>query len=585
MSSRFCRCASSFAAVSIFALISSLAFAVDVPQWSTYEITLAATGSYTNPYANGPSLNATFTGPAGATKSVSGFWDGGNTFKVRFTPTAQGAWTYTTRSGDQGLNGSGGTINATAPSDGQHGFLRVDPNYRTSFVWDDGTRYFMMGQTCYDWIQAALVNDNWKIMVDKSLAHGMSKIRFNVYAQGHYGNVHASDYPDAYPYAGSSTSPDRDHLNIAYWRKLDEMVQFLSSKGMVADLIVTSPYRNGRVFGTHEQNDRFVKYVVSRYAAYPNVTWCLVNEWAVATKAREHPQGQADFNRMGSLIRDGDPWLANGAALRPLSTHQNTRIDFQFFDASWPTHALIQFGPRNNNGYANGDQWGNAGIVYNLGHHVPVVNDEYGYISDKGGVPMTRVQSRRTIWGIVTAGGYGTNGDWRIITKDGTTIRPSQTGDWVDAPEYGDIKRLVEFFTAKGIAYWKMASHNELKVSGTRTYVLAEPGRRYVVYAATGGKFSLELAEGEYFAYQYDPRTGETTRLSKVTGGGTRSFNMPDSTNDWVLHLTRFKKFLCPNADLAWPWPKEQRAAPGEKLQFKTGRRWFRPRIRLRADL
>ncbi len=70
-----------------------------------------------------------------------------------------------------------------------------------------------------------------------------------------------NDYPDAQPYKGTSTNPNRDVLNLDYWQKLDQLVQYMDSKGMVADLIVTNPYREDRQFGTDTQNDRFVNYV------------------------------------------------------------------------------------------------------------------------------------------------------------------------------------------------------------------------------------------------------------------------------------------------------------------------------------
>ena len=53
-------------------------------------------------------------------------------------------------------------------------------------------------------------------------------------------------------------------------------------------------------------------------------------------------------------------------------------------------HAIIQYGGWNPD-YTNGDQWGNAGIVHNLGHNMPVVNDEYGYIGQIYPKPRVRV--------------------------------------------------------------------------------------------------------------------------------------------------------------------------------------------------
>jgi hypothetical protein len=507
----------------------------DVPKWSTHEIALHASGSLANPYTD-VSVSAVFTGPGGVAKSVAGFWDGKDAFKIRFTPTVQGVWSYQTRSTDPGLDGKTGSVNCVAPPEGKHGFLRIDASHPYSFVWDDGTRCFMWGQTYYDVLQSALANDNWKTSVDRSRAYGMNKLRLHVYAQHFYSKKEFNGYPDAQPYEGSSTSPDRDRLNIPYWRKLDELVGYLGSQGMVADLIIANPYEKNRMFGTDAQNDRFVKYVVSRYAAYPNVIWCLCNEWNyAATYGGTYPQDKADFDRWGTIVRKDDPWIAEGASLRPLSVHQQTRIDFQFFGSAWPTYAIIQLGVRNDK-FQYGDQWGNAGIVSNLGHSMPVVNDEYGYLGELKPVHFTQPQNRWTLWGIAAAGGYGSAGDIRL-TPNGKG-NPEITGDWYDAPEYGDLKRMIDFFTTKNIEYWKMSSQNSLLTSGSRTYVLAETGRQYVVYAAAGGSFSVKLAAGDYNAWRYDPRTGEETSLGVIAGGGPHSFTMPDA-NDWVVHLTR----------------------------------------------
>ena len=496
----------------VFAVCACLAQAQSsVPKWATHELRLTASGDSSNWYADpNAGVTAAFSGPGGVTRNVAGFWDGGNSFTVRFTPWVEGAWTYRTSSPDAGLNGKAGTFTCVAPLAGSHGFLRIDARHPYSFVWDDGTRYFMWGQTYYDVLQPALVNDNWKTSVAKSLEYGMNKLRMHVYAQNFYKpGIEFTKYPDAQPYLGESKDPDRDRLNVPYFRKLDEMVQYMGSRGMVADLIITNPYFANRQFGTAQQNDRFVRYVVARYAAYPNVIWCVANEWDLSSKAYKgvYRQVKADFERMGALVREADPWMAEGAFLRPLSIH-NTSRGFEFFGSSWPTYAINQYGGWNPD-YDNGDQWGNAGIVHNLGHNMPVVNDEYGYIGQISPKPrirvnMTRIRLRGALWGIAVAGGYGSAGDFRVTPDSMGNVEI--TGDWLDAPEeYGDLKRMIDFFTTKGIEYWKMSSRNDLLTAGQRAYVLAEAGRQYVIYAATGGEFSLNLAAGSYNAWRYDP--------------------------------------------------------------------------------
>ncbi len=555
--SQFVRTLSTVALAVALALMPCFAWAVDVSKWSTYDIQLTG-NHHANGYADGTYLIATFTAPDKSTQIVSGFWDGGADFRVRFVPTQTGTWSYTIRSNDAMLNSQSGTINASAAKPGEHGFLRTDPKHKYCFVWDDGTRYFMWGQIYDDIVATALATSDkvWQTAIDNSAAHGFSKIRLNVCSDlassGWTGRDSAwSVLRHGYPYvtvytASNSQQPNRDQLNLAYWQKLDQIIDYIHSKGLVADLMIVNPYNDNNVFGTGAQNDRLIKYTVSRYAAYDNVIWCLCWEWGVSSAAAGQKQHKADFDRFGELVRDNDPWLANGAAMRPLTIHSNTQINFPFFGSRWPTEVCIQFGPRNEK-YRYGDQWGNAGIVYNLGHNMPVVNDEYGYINDEGGVTMTRLQSRQAIWGIATAGGYGSQGDWTVYGTGSAKWKPNLTGEWHDAAEYDDIKHLVDFFTTKGIEYWKMSSHNELKSGSSRAYLLAEPGRQYVLYGAKEGTVSLKLGGDNgatFLVWKYDPTSGATTSLAPVTGGGTQSWNLAEfGTNavggsDWVLLIT-----------------------------------------------
>jgi hypothetical protein len=501
--------------------------AEDVAKWSVKEITLAARGTYA--YTD-EGVTATFTGPSGIQKMVHGFWDGGSTWRIRFAPTREGAWSYTTTSSDAGLNGKTGGFTCVAPKAGNHGFLRRDSNNRTSFVWDDGSRYFMWGQTYYDVMLNVQANGGWKTAVDNSLANGMNKIRFHVYPLRSYGSgIEDTTYPQTIPYGGTSSSPNRDQLNNSFWQGLDAYVKYLESKGVVADLILFNTYvpQGALQWGTQAQDERFLRYALARYAAFHNVIWCVSNEWAVSGKAQSY------IDILGSIVRNDDPWIAEGSFLRPLSVHQNTGVAFQFFGSNWPVHASVQFGVRNKT-YANGDEWSNASITSNLGHSMPVVNDEYGYIGEKTPINLTRTQHRSCIWGIATSGGYGSAGDYPRIS----TGNPEISGDWSEAAEYGDIKRLVDFFTTKGIQYWRMSSQNALRTSGTRVYVLAESGQQYVIYAAVGGNFSVDLAAGSYDAWRFDPRTGAETSLGTVAGGGSSPFEMPDS-QDWVVRLAR----------------------------------------------
>lgn len=494
-----------------------------VAQWSPHDIDLTSTRAYGDPYTD-VTLTATFTSPAGTRETVLGFWDGGNAFKVRFAPTVQGTWSYSISSSpfDAGLTRNG-TLEVLAPNAGNHGFLRRDPDHPYDFVYDDGTHFFVMGQTYYGLILNALDGGSWKTAVARSKAYGFTKVRLLLYpwAVGtgtHYGH----------PYAQPFTT-DHDHIDVGYWQKMDQVISYFDSQGMVADLVLFAD--DPIMWGTSAQNDRYLRYAIGRYAAYPNVTWCLSNEWNYTG------QPQTEFDHLGGILASQDPYVLEGGATRALSVHQQTRIDFQFFGSTWPTHAIIQYGPRNR-ATSDGDVWGNAGISYNRKHDIPVVNDEYGYIDPSNAYTLssgksfseTRATIRNAIWGIVTAGGFGTlGGDDTLVTPSNM---PIFSGDWYDEPgPYGDIRVLSTFM--RGVPYWLMSPENSI-VSGNRVYAFGTDGD-HVIYAAAGGPFTVNLT-GACSVSRVDPRTGAVASLPSKPSG-SYAFATPDD-QDYVYRLT-----------------------------------------------
>ncbi len=533
------------------ATLTPAAHAADVPRWSVHEITLTATGEFRNAYTE-VEVNAQFTGPDGAVKTVRGFWDRGRDFKVRFTPTAEGEWKFavTSKPADAGLARTG-SFPSTAPAPGSHGFLRRDTEFPTSFVFDDGTRFFMCGTTYYALLFNARADGDWQTSLTNIARYGVNKVRLHLDPSSD--NTSKTHFPPSKP----ALNGEPDQPDVVHWEAADRVLRFMAERGMMADLIVF-PYRRAQKdVASLAQDERYLRYVLARFAAFPNVQWCLVNEWNYSVLPRDY------WNAMGRLARAEDPWSVEGKRPRALSIHQQTRPDWNFAEETWPSHAIIQLGVRNRGAsekignewqaapdgvkrFTFGDDWGNYSIVRNWTGAQPVVNEEYGYIGEpqddsagakKGGGPavrFTREKHRRTMWGVAVGVAVGGGGLAAGDKNDYADGRPYISAAWHEVPEYGDIQHLADFFTARGLEYWKMAPHNEL-VKGTRVYALAEPGRQCVVYAAAGGEFTLDLAPGAYTATRFDPRTGEEVDFP-ATGGGAQKFSLPDA-QDWVVRL------------------------------------------------
>jgi hypothetical protein len=119
--------------------------------WEKQEVTLKAQNSYPTPYLS-VDVWVDLVGP-GFRKRVYGFWDGGNTFRVRVLATAVGKWSWKSGSNpaDPGLSGKSGSFEAVAWSEAEkqanpnrRGFVRATPN-KHALEYADGTPYFLSG--------------------------------------------------------------------------------------------------------------------------------------------------------------------------------------------------------------------------------------------------------------------------------------------------------------------------------------------------------------------------------------------------------------------------------------------------------
>lgn len=111
-----------FAQVAFTAPASYTLPAQSIPQWSPYAEWRIENPSYDgNPYDVVATVTFTHSG-SGETRTTAMFYDGGSSWKFRFSGTQLGEWTFVTRSRDPELNGQTGLIDVT-PNPGNHGFV------------------------------------------------------------------------------------------------------------------------------------------------------------------------------------------------------------------------------------------------------------------------------------------------------------------------------------------------------------------------------------------------------------------------------------------------------------------------------
>jgi hypothetical protein len=123
----------------------------EVPRYESVELTLNVDAQYSNPYdVRNISVDAIFTSPDGKDMAIPGFWDGEGSWKIRFTPSQEGLWTYSMTVRDARGNSLPYLGELPVASSDLHGWIQpghlFDPSYTGRyFVHHDGTPFYGVG--------------------------------------------------------------------------------------------------------------------------------------------------------------------------------------------------------------------------------------------------------------------------------------------------------------------------------------------------------------------------------------------------------------------------------------------------------
>lgn len=205
----------------------------DVPTWTEWEHVLSSDSSYTNPYQQ-VTLTVTYAAPDGRSFRAYGFWDGGDTFRIRFMFPMAGTWTWRTQcndAGNEGLHNRSGSVEVHDYRGGnplyRKGYLRISAN-RRYLTHGNGEPFLWLGDTAWSAFMSATQSE-WERYVGNRAAH-----RFNV-IQVHCGGAWAwvrrhSDREGNTPFLGTGTS---FRWNPAYWQQIDSKIRCANEHGML----------------------------------------------------------------------------------------------------------------------------------------------------------------------------------------------------------------------------------------------------------------------------------------------------------------------------------------------------------------
>lgn len=363
------------------------ASAQEVEQWEAIEL------SFAGPSSGNPFLDVQFSVEFRRDYrklTVAGFYDGEGVYRVRFMPDTVGEWTFTTHSNAPALNGKTERFHCTSPSTGNHGPVTIRNTHH--FGYADGTAYYPFGTTCYAWTHQTPELEEQTLATLKNSP--FNKIRMCVFPKWYAYN---REEPPRYPFERTPAGEnDFARFRPEFFRHLEQRIGDLKSLGIQADLILFHPYDKwGYAAMPAEVNERYLRYVIARLAAFRNVWWSLANEWDfVKTKTL------ADWDRLFHIVQESDPY-------QHLRSIHNGKVLYDHAKP-WVTHASIQ-----------GDEFDKT-QAWLTEYRKPVIFDECKY---EGNIPrrwgdISAQEMVRRCWLATIAGAYTGHGETYLDAKE-----------------------------------------------------------------------------------------------------------------------------------------------------------------------
>jgi len=467
-------------------------------RWGVEEVTLRGP-SGGHPYLD-VQLSARFI-QGDRTNVVPGFWDDGDTYRIRFSPPTRGEWRYETQSANPELNGKTGAFTVAAPSANNHGPVEVfNTNY---FRYADGTPYHQFGTTCYAWVHQT--HELQEQTLQTLAASPFNKIRFCVFPKSYRYN---QNEPEFFAFKrGADGKLDFNQPDPAFWRHFERRILDLQKLGIEADIILWHPYdRWGFANMSPEQDDRYLRYCIARFSACRNVWWSLANEYDFMTAQRPGRPGNKkweDWDRVFSILQKEDPHQ------RLRGIHNGTR----WYDHTrdWVTHASLQSSEMN------------GGIRFRQRYQKPVVFDECRY---EGNIPegwgnITAPVMVQRFWLGTLSGCYVGHGE---TYKDPMDILWWAKGGVLHGESPKRIQWLKDFM-AKAPPFHELTPLGDDKGN----FVLAKPGQYYLVYCFRGKSQSIELPGNSPYKVEVIDPWAMTETNAGTAQPGTYQPPTPDS--------------------------------------------------------
>jgi hypothetical protein len=483
----------------VFCCSQDMRGAVPVHAWEKQELTFTSARAFSNAYTEA-TIWVDLTGPNFA-KRIFGFWDGGQTFRVRLVATQAGTWTWRSGSApvDVGLDGKSGTFEAIDWGESEknanqlrHGFLRATANHR-ALEHADGTPFFALGDTWwalgtsrfrwydddqqhpigptagfkdyvryrkeqgFNWINMIAAFPNWMTdgqpwhVVMNDAAHTTVRSAWLEFGADSAKNMDNEGgrpflFPGKVP-GYENMFPDVERINPSYFHYIDRKVDYLNEQGFVPFIEVSRRDASlcwKKYYAWPESYARFIQYIWSRYQAN-NVVLSPIHLDTLSESVR--PADYVAAIRM-VLDRFGPPPFGT-----LLSANSNPSTLENWGEDSWVS--LHQTGNKREH-----DNYWYLTEIFNSALPQPALNGEpyyAGYADTRsvsykygatGGTEKDDQFVRSAMYGSLLSGGlaghvYGAEGIWGADIEAQAPVKMWDAFQWNSARQMQHLRTLA----------------------------------------------------------------------------------------------------------------------------------------------
>ncbi len=521
-----------------------------VPLGTVGEWAFALDGEFANPFVD-VVADVAFVAPSGRRVMMPAYYDGTDTWQVRYCPGEVGSWRASAVVTPVGI---------ALPADSAfevtqrpaHGTLAATPGRAWGFHTTSGDPVLILGDTVYNLFGMAHCGGDVDGFLRRRAEQGFNLLRVRVPVSPFHPPRGWSDWQTrrTWPWGGSEQSPLFDRFNLEYFHTVDDVVSRCEELGLGLEMIMEGwgfefPFSRRDAF-VPEWEELWMRYLIARYDAY-NCLWF----WTLMNEYEFYPDGDWRYNRVADLwAMRRARWLKGLAPHGHIvSVHNGPRLP-RFADRFARDPGAVDaimfqdWGSRDAEfGWladgiedtitASLDGWPGSAVFAEWGYER---NPEFE-LKMPSHLYCDAEHTRRGAWrgafcalGIIH-GFENSWGPWMVLDRDQPGLPMLQT-----------VRR---FFT-EVLPFASLRPAPDLVVGGPwergcRPLALASvDGTRCAVYLPVGGQvaLALPLAASEHHAEWFNPLTGTLTE-APGTGGryAAPAGESGGHPQDWVLVL------------------------------------------------